>query len=46
MKLPPREHRYAVAVREASGLWLTLWIRRAPKGEFFVNAARRLQLGS
>ena len=33
---PPGEYRYAVAVPEATELWLTLWVRRSPKGEFFV----------
>jgi len=37
--LKPGEHRYAVAVRD-SGLWLTLWVRRSPKGEFFVMVPR------
>ncbi len=38
MKLQPvpGEHRYAVAVREGSDLWLTLWVRHSSKGEFFV----------
>lgn len=36
----PGEHRYAVAVREGSDLWLALWVRRSPKGEFFVMAPR------
>src|ERR1700730_212761 len=36
----PGEHRYAVAVREDSDLWLTLWVRRSPKGEFFVMVPR------
>lgn len=38
MKLQPvpGEHRYAVAVREGGDLWLTLWVRRSRKGEFFV----------
>jgi hypothetical protein len=36
----PGEYRYAVALREGSGLWLTLWIRRSPKGEFFVMVPR------
>ena len=38
MKLQPvpGEHRYALAVREGSDLWLTLWVRRSRKGEFFV----------
>lgn len=34
--LVPGEHRYAVAVREISDLWLTLWVRRSRKGEFFI----------
>jgi hypothetical protein len=38
--LDPGEHRYAVAIRDKSGLWLTLWVRRSPKGEFFVMAPR------
>jgi hypothetical protein len=38
--LVPDEHRYAVAVREGSDLWLTLWVRRSPKGEFFVFMPR------
>jgi hypothetical protein len=29
-----------VAVREDSDLWLTLWVRRSPKGEFFVMVPR------
>jgi len=36
----PGEHRYAVAVCEGSGLWLTLWVRRSKKGEFFVMVPR------
>ncbi len=42
MKLQPvpGEHRYAVAVREGSDLWLTLWVRRSRKGEFFVMVPR------
>jgi hypothetical protein len=36
----PGEHRYAVAVREGSELWLTLWVRRSRKGEFFVMVPR------
>ena len=42
MKLEPvpSEHRYAVAVREGSDLWLTLWVRRSWKGEFFVMVPR------
>ena len=43
MKLPPRapgEHRWAVAFREGSNLWLTLWVKRSAKGEFFVMVPR------
>jgi hypothetical protein len=43
MKLPPlvpSEYRYAVAIREGSDLWLTLWVRRSRKGEFFVLVPR------
>ena len=38
MKLQPvpGEHRYAVALRDGADLWLTLWVRRSPKGEFFI----------
>lgn len=38
MKLQPvpGEHRYAVAVQEGADLWLTLWVRRSRKGEFFI----------
>lgn len=35
-RLAPGEYRYAVAVREGAGIWLTLWVRRSPKGEYFV----------
>jgi len=28
----PGEHRYAVALREDSDLWLTLWVRRSKRG--------------
>jgi ribosomal protein L30 len=38
--IPNGEHRYAVAFREGSDLWLTLWIKRSPKGEFFVMMPR------
>lgn len=44
MKLRPvlsGEYRYAVAVQEDSELWLTLWVRRSPKGEFFVMRPRK-----
>jgi ribosomal protein L30 len=34
--IPKGEHRYAVAFREGSDLWMTLWVKRTPKGEFFV----------
>jgi hypothetical protein len=31
----------AVAVRDGSDLWLTLWVRRSKKGEFFVMIPRK-----
>jgi hypothetical protein len=43
MKLPPMEpgeHRYAVALREGSDLWLTTWVRRMPKGDIYVMTPR------
>ena len=42
MKLQPGpgEHRYAVAVRAGSDLFLVLWIRRSRKGEFFIMVPR------
>ena len=42
MKLQPihGEHRYAVAVQEGADLWLTLWVRRSRKGEFFIMMPR------
>jgi hypothetical protein len=37
----PGEYKYAVAIRdELNELWLTLWVRRSPKGEFFVMVPR------
>ena len=43
MKLPriPGEYRYAVAVRDGSDLWLTLWVKRSKKGEFFIMVPRQ-----
>jgi hypothetical protein len=43
MKLGPLaagEYRYAVAVREGSDLWLTLWVRRSKKGDVYVMVPR------
>jgi len=43
MKLRPLisgEHRYAVALREGSDLWLTLWVKHSCKPEFFVFQPR------
>jgi hypothetical protein len=40
LKTIPGEYRYAVAVREGSDLWLTLWVRRSRKPEFFVMVPR------
>lgn len=42
MKLQPvpGEFRYAVAVRDGADLWLTLWVKRSRKGEFFIMVPR------
>jgi hypothetical protein len=40
LRIVPGEYRYAVAVREGADLRLTLWVRRSPKGEFFVMVPR------
>lgn len=40
LRAVPGECRYAVAVQDGSNLWLTLWIRRSRKGEFFVMLPR------
>jgi len=43
MKLPPPspgEQRYAVAIRDGSDLWLTLWGRCSQKGDIFVMLPR------
>lgn len=40
LRTVPGEYRYAVAVRDGSDLWLVLWVRRSPKGEFFVLLPR------
>jgi hypothetical protein len=38
MKLQPvpGEQKYAVAIRDGSDLWLTMWVRCTPKGEIFI----------
>src|SRR5215813_11915152 len=38
--MPSGERRYAVAVRDGVDLWLTLWVLRSTKGEFFVLVPR------
>jgi len=43
MKLKPRalgEQRYAVAIRDGSALWLTLWIRCKPKDDVIIMYPR------
>jgi hypothetical protein len=40
LKPTPREYRYGVVVRDGSDLYLTLWVRRSPKGEFFIMQPR------
>jgi len=36
----PADLLYAVAVEDEAGLWLTLWVRRSPKSEYFVMIPR------
>lgn len=36
----PGEHKYAVAIRDGSDLWLTLWVRCSRKGEVFIMYPR------
>jgi hypothetical protein len=43
MSLNPGDYRYAVAIRDSAGLWLTLWVRRKLNGEFFVIQPRSAQ---
>jgi hypothetical protein len=39
--MAPGEYRYGVAVRdEDSNLWLTLWVRRSPRPEYFIMIPR------
>jgi hypothetical protein len=38
--VPPGQRRYAVAVREGSDLFLTLWVRRSEKGDVYVMVPR------
>jgi hypothetical protein len=42
MKLQPvpGEQKYAVAIRKAGDLWLTMWVRCSPKGEVFIMYPR------
>src|SRR5262249_34779807 len=40
LRTTPGESRYAVAVRDGDDLWLALWVRRSPKGEFFIFLPR------
>src|ERR1700746_2293964 len=42
MKLPPvpGEQKYAVAIRDGSDLWLTMWVRCSSKGEVFIMYPR------
>ncbi len=34
------EQKYAVAIRDGSDVWLTLWVRCSPKGEIFIMMPR------
>jgi len=35
----PGQYRYAVAVRDGSDLWLTLWVKRSKKGVLHRSGA-------
>ena len=41
LRRSPTDLLYAVAVEDEAGLWLTLWVRRSPKSEYFVMIPRR-----
>ena len=36
----PGEQKYAVAIRDGSNLWLTMWVRCSWKGEIFIMYPR------
>jgi hypothetical protein len=40
LRARPGENLYAVAIREGSELWLTLWVRRSSMGDVFVMIPR------
>ena len=40
LRAGPGGHLYAVAIREGSNLWLTLWVRRHRKGDIYVMIPR------
>jgi hypothetical protein len=40
-KLKPGEFRYAVAIRDGANLWLTMTVRRDPKGDVYVLNPRQ-----
>ena len=40
LKMIAGEYRYAVAVRESQDLWLTLWVRRSPRGDVYMLVPR------
>ena len=46
LKPVPGESKYAVAVREGTDLWLVLWVRRSPKGEFFSCGRWAIETGT
>ena len=38
VRRPPRsgEYRYGIAIEDDGQLWLTLWVKRSPNGEYFI----------
>jgi hypothetical protein len=48
MKLRPvaGEQKYAAAIRDQDGLWLTMWVRCSKKGEIFILYPREPDAGN
>jgi len=40
LRRAPGEEKYAVAIRDGTALWLTMWVRCSPKGEIFIMYPR------
>jgi hypothetical protein len=42
LRAGPGGHLYAVAIRDGADLWLTLWVRRAARGDVYVLVPRAI----